>query len=162
MAAARGLAVDGDEIGLGLAQPGHPGGEARLEPIRVERAEHGAQRVVAGDARGVGPEAAQEGQLLLAPELDLDEIVRAGQGGAEQEQQDLGQGVEHLGLLPRVLQGREPVEQQRAGGLGHGRLLPGRSPSTRTLIPPKPAAAIHPIALDAGRAGLAPPPFFVI
>ena len=75
MAAARGLAVDGDEIGLGLAQPCHPGGEARLEPIRVERAEHGAQRVVAGDARGIGPEAAQEGQLLLAPELDLDAIV---------------------------------------------------------------------------------------
>src|SRR3954454_13670908 len=43
------------------------------------------------------------------------------QGGAQQQEEDLRQRVEHLGLLPRVLERREVVEQERAIGLGHGR-----------------------------------------
>jgi hypothetical protein len=120
--APRGLAVDGDQVGLRLAQALGPAREAALEQLRVERRDHLAERVVARDAVPVGQEAAREGQVLATPERDPDEVVRAGQRPAEQEEDDLRQGVEHLGLLPGVLEGREVVEQRAAGGSVHGRL----------------------------------------
>src|SRR3954452_9942088 len=101
------------------------------------------------DAGPVGQEAAQEGQVLAAPERDLDEVVRAGQRPAEQEEDDPGQGVEHLGLLPRVLEGREVVEQRAAGGSVHGRLrswgiqpagtVPGRKLTAGSSDRPEPS-----------------------
>ena len=129
--AARGLAVDGDQVGLGLAQALDPSRKARLEQLGIERGEHLAQRVVARNAVPVGQEAAQEGQVLPAPEPDLGHVVGPGQGGAEQQEQDLGQRVEHLGPLPWVLQRSEVVEQRGAGGGAvHGRLHPtGRLPA---------------------------------
>jgi hypothetical protein len=114
--AARGLAVDRDDVGLRRAQALDPAGEAALEQGRVERGDHLAQGVVARDAVPVGQEAAQEGQVLPAPDPDLGHVVRSGQRGAEQQEQDLGQGIEHLGLLPRILQSGEVVEQRGAGG----------------------------------------------
>src|SRR3954454_15080803 len=58
--AARGLAVDRDDVGLRRAQALDPAGEAALEQGRVERGDHLAQGVVARDAVPVGQEAAQE------------------------------------------------------------------------------------------------------
>jgi hypothetical protein len=129
--APRGLAVDRDEVGRRLAQALDPAREARLEQLGVEGGDHLAQRVVARDAVPVGQEAAQERQVLLAPHLDLDEVVRPRQGSAQQEQQDLRQAVEHLGRLARVLQDGEVVEQGGAGGPVHGRLHRWARPETR-------------------------------
>src|SRR3954454_7120387 len=86
---------------------------------------------MARDAGPAGQEAAQEGQVLPAPDPDLGHVVRSGQGGAERQEQDLGQRVEHLGPLPRILQRSEVVEQRGAGGGAvHGRLHPtGRLPA---------------------------------
>lgn len=83
VAATRGLAVDRDQVGLRLAQAFHPGREAALEQIRIERREHVAEGIMARHAAPVGQEAAQQAQLLLAPHLDLGQVVRPGQGGAE-------------------------------------------------------------------------------
>lgn len=51
VAAPRGLAVDGDEIGLGLAQALDPGGKAGLEEVGVEGADHVVEGVVDGSPR---------------------------------------------------------------------------------------------------------------
>ena len=107
MAAARGLAVDGDDVRLGLAQASTQATKQRLEQRRVEGVDDVAQRVVARDAVAVGQEAAQESQVLPAPEPRLDEIVRARQGGGQHQEQDLRQRIEHLPGLARVLQRRE-------------------------------------------------------
>jgi hypothetical protein len=87
---------------------------------------------MARDAVPEGREAAQEGQVLVAPEPDRDDVVRSRQRRAEQEKEDLGQRVEHLGDLARVLQRGELVEQTRAGGLAHGCLRSWERPPTRT------------------------------
>jgi hypothetical protein len=100
---------------------------------------------MARDAVPARQGAAQEGEVLPAPELDLGEVARPGQGGAEQEQQDLRQGIEHLGLLPRVLRVGEAVEQQ-GGGAVHRRLQRRERPQPE----PHPLGnlpAIHPIPL---------------
>src|SRR4051812_44690175 len=83
--------------------------------------DHLAQRVVARPPVLAGQEATEEGEVLVAPERDLDDVIGPRQGGAQQQEEDLRQRVEHLGLLPRVLERREVVEQERAIGLGHGR-----------------------------------------
>src|SRR3954470_11914253 len=119
--APRGLAVDRDEVRLGLAQAFDPRREAGLEQLGVERGDHLAQRVVARHPVLAGQEATEEGEVLVAPERDLDDVIGPRQGGAQQQEEDLRQRVEHLGLLPRVLERREVVEQERAIGLGHGR-----------------------------------------
>jgi hypothetical protein len=112
MAPARGLAVDGDDVRLGVAQLCHPGHEADLEPCRVDGVDHVAQRVVARDPVPVGQEPAQEGQMLSAPQPRLDEVVSAGQGGGQHQEQDLRQRVEHLPGLARILQRREMIQQR--------------------------------------------------
>ena len=68
---------------------------------------------------------------------DLDEILGADNGGAQDQQQDLRQWVDDLGALPRVFQGREVVLQ--SGGVGwviHGGLRIGnRQESCFVLLP---------------------------
>ena len=89
MAAARGLAVDGDNVGLHLAQRLHPRHEAGLEQLGIERVDHVVQRVVGRDAVPEGQEPAQERQLLAAPQPCLDKVVRPGQGRGQHQQQEL-------------------------------------------------------------------------
>ena len=82
MAAARGLAVDGDEVGLGLAQALDPAHEAGLEQPGIERGDHLAQRVVARHPVLARQEATEKGEVLVAPERDLDDVIGPRQGGA--------------------------------------------------------------------------------
>src|SRR5438552_14397152 len=49
--------------------------------------------------------------MLVAPLLDLDEIIGAGQRCSQRQQQKLGQRIDHLPRLPWVFQRREMVEQ---------------------------------------------------
>ena len=64
VAAPRGLAVNGDDFGVIIAQPADPGEEAGFEQFRVQRREHVAQCIVAGDAAFVAVEAPEERQML--------------------------------------------------------------------------------------------------
>jgi hypothetical protein len=111
MRASRGLAVDGDHVRIGVLQGRDPGGEARLEQLGIERIDEVVQRVVAGDAVLVAQERAQEGQMLIAPLLDLDEIIGASQRCSQCQKQKLGQRIDHLPRLPRVFQRRKMLEQ---------------------------------------------------
>ena len=91
--------------------------EAGLEPRRVERVDHVAQRVVAGDAVPVGQEAAQERQVLPAPQPRLDQVVGPGQGGGQHQEQDLRQRRKHLPGLARILQRRKMAPARRSRSL---------------------------------------------
>ena len=119
MAAPGGLAVDGDGVGGAIAQIRHPGGKAGLEQLRVEPVHHVVQGVVRGYAALVGQEAAQEVDALLAPQLDLHEILHAAERRTEHHEQDLLKRVQHSPRLAWVLQRREVIEK-RAGWLGAG------------------------------------------
>jgi hypothetical protein len=58
-------------------------------------------------------------QVLLAPELDCNEIVRSRQRRAQQ-QKDLRQRIQHLRHLPRILQRGKMIQQSLAQLLLHG------------------------------------------
>jgi hypothetical protein len=63
----------------------------------------------------VGQQTAQERELAPAPAGDLDEVLGPRQRRAEHEQQDLGQRIDHLPSLPRILERREMVDERLAG-----------------------------------------------
>ncbi len=114
----RGLAVDGNDVGFVLAQALDPGGEAGAEEVGVERIDDVVERVVRRDAVAERQQAAQEGELLPAPQPDFDEVLGAGQRRAQHQQHDLRQRVEHLARLPWVVECREMVEQREGGHRG--------------------------------------------
>ena len=93
VAAARRLTVDGDDVGLPVAQRLHPFGKAALEQLRIDAVHHVIERVVGRDAPLEGQEAAQKLQPRLAPKLDLDEVVHAAQRSAQHHKQDLPQRI---------------------------------------------------------------------
>jgi hypothetical protein len=66
----------GSVTAAGRAQALGPGQETRLERLRIDRRDHVAERVVAGNAARKGQETTQEGQMSFAPKLDLGEVVR--------------------------------------------------------------------------------------
>jgi hypothetical protein len=99
------------QIGGRGAQPRHPGGEAVPEQRRVEQGDHIPQRVMARDAVRERLQAAQEGEVLPAPDLGLDEIIRPGQRRTQQQKQDFRQRIQNLGRLARVPQRRKPLDQ---------------------------------------------------
>ena len=70
--APRGLAVDRDEVRLGLAQAFDPRREAGLERLGVERGDHLAQRVVARHPVLAGQEATEEGEVCRAHDRPID------------------------------------------------------------------------------------------
>ena len=84
----QGQAIDRDHVGFAVAEAFEPIEEAALEQRGVECRDHLPQRVMAGDAMLERQEATQETQVLASPQADLDEIVRPGDRGAQQKQQD--------------------------------------------------------------------------
>ena len=93
MATPRGLPIDGDDVGIGVAQAADPGLEAGLEQLRVKRGKHVAQRIVARDAVFVAVEAPEERQMLGSPQCRLDEVVRPGDGRRQHQQQDFRERI---------------------------------------------------------------------
>ena len=83
VAAARRFPVDGDDLGLPVAQRFHPVGKTALEQFRVDAVHHVVERVVGRDAALERQKAAQKLQPRFAPKLDLDEVVHAAQRGAQ-------------------------------------------------------------------------------
>src|SRR5262245_12074268 len=81
----------------------------------------------------VGQELAQEVQVLVAPRLDLHEVVGASDGGSQDQEHDLGKRVDHLPGLARVLERGEMVEN---GDLpSHGGPLPIQRPTMNHTEP---------------------------
>ena len=111
VAAARGLAVDGDEGGSVRAQPACPGHEAVGEQVRVDAVQEDVEPTGAGNAVVIGQEATQEGEMALAPGGDVVEVVAGSDAGADDEQQNLGQRMRHPPRLAWVLDDRKMVEK---------------------------------------------------
>jgi hypothetical protein len=118
---ARGLPIDGHNIGLALAQARDPFAEAGREKFAIECVDDVVERIVARDALSEGQEAPQEPLVDHAPAADLDEVLRPRQSAAQHQEQNLRQGIDYLPALPRVRQHREMVDQgPRATVLRHG------------------------------------------
>jgi hypothetical protein len=60
MRASRGLAVDGDDLGVGVAHGLNPLGEARLEGFRVDRVHDIVQGIMRRNAMFEGKKAAKK------------------------------------------------------------------------------------------------------
>ncbi len=116
VAAARGLAVHGDELrarGPGLA---HPGGEGGREQGGADAVHQDCEPAPAGGAVLAGQVAAQEVQVGFAPGGDVVVVVAVGHGGAGHEQQHLGQGMGNAAHAARVVDGGEVVQQRAQAG----------------------------------------------
>ena len=83
MAAARRLAVDGDDVRITIAQGLDPGGETGLEQIGIERIDHVIQRVMRRQAALKGQEPPKKTKPLVAPKPDLDKILHAAERRAK-------------------------------------------------------------------------------
>ena len=102
MAAARGLAVDGDEFRSVAPQFACPGHEAIREEVRIDAVQKDIEPAGAGHAMVIGQEAPQEVQMRLAPCGDIVEVVTGGDAGADDKKQHLGQRMRHAPWLARV------------------------------------------------------------
>ena len=112
VAAARGLAVDGDKVdALGPALA-HPGRERRREQLGVDAVHQLGEPARARHTMMVGQEVAQEGEMRLAPVGDPLVVVVVGDRGADHQQQHLGQRMRHAPGLARVLDRAEVLEQR--------------------------------------------------
>ena len=117
MAAARGLAVDGDQVGPirpDLADPGAEAGreQARIDPVHQQREPACPRHPVM-----VGQEAAQELQALLPPGGDRLVVVAVGDRAADHQQQNLRQRVGDPPRLAGVLDDGQMVQKGAKAGL---------------------------------------------
>jgi hypothetical protein len=117
MAATRGFAIDGDQIGRIRTQCGGPTGEAGLEQRRVDAVHQHAQPVGSGNAEVELGVAAQEVQVGLAPFDDLVVIVTTADAGRDHQKQHFRQREAHLGGLTRVFHRGEMLQQAAQPGL---------------------------------------------
>ncbi len=129
VAAPRGLPIDGDDVGVIVAQAADPGQEAGFEQLRVQGCEHVAQRIVARDAAFVAVEAPEKPQMLRPPQRGLDEVVRSGDRRGQHQQQDFREWIQHLGMLTRVRKGGEVIQQGDAGQGSHREASIDEAPS---------------------------------
>ena len=122
VAAPRGFSINGDQFRGAIAKVLHPVLEANPEPVRVNRREHVAHRVVAGDPGLIGEKAAEEGLMLLSPERDFHEIIRPRDGCRQRQQEDFRQWIQYLRTLAWVSKSREMGQDRAIDGLGLGGL----------------------------------------
>jgi hypothetical protein len=128
VAAARGLAVDGDEGGLPRPALPHPAGEGGGEERGIDPVHQDGQPALAGHAVLVGQVPAEEVEVGRAPGGDVLVVVAVGDGAADDEQQDLVEPVADPPHVARVLHPGEVVEQRGKtrlrgksfGGQDHG------------------------------------------
>jgi len=102
--AAHGLAVDGHHPFGDPDQGGHPGHEATLERLGVERGQDVAQVIVGRRARCKGAKPSQQSELLVAEAGDVGDRLCPSQQRQKAKQQHLVQGIQHRPRLPRVRQ----------------------------------------------------------
>ena len=112
VAAARGLAVDGHEIGLVRPAFGHPRRKAGREQVWIDPIHHCAQPIDAGDAEVKLREATQERQVRFAPIDNVVVVVATRNRSAHDQKQNFAQGIRDLPRLPRILDRRKVIEQE--------------------------------------------------
>ena len=105
------LAVDGDDLGRSAGQRRHPGDEALLELVGIQRREYVPQMVVGRRAIGEGQKPAQQVQFLCPETGDIGERLRARQHSQEAQKQHFLQRVHHLRRLLRVRQVPEMLKE---------------------------------------------------
>ena len=98
----------------------HPAAKGRLELVRIDQREHPLEGVVGGDAVLEHHEPAQPLELLLAPRLDVGEVVRPAQHRAHGHRQQLGQVVADLARAARIGNRHEHPHQRRDCACLHG------------------------------------------
>jgi hypothetical protein len=122
VAAARGFAINGDQIepvGPGLA---NPGGEGRRKQRRIDAVHEQGQPASAGRAMRVGQVVAQEAEVRFAPGRDRLVMVAVGHRAADHEKQHLPQRMRDAPGLARIVDDREMIEKRL-----ETRLLPKHS-----------------------------------
>ena len=112
VSATRSLAVDGDEDVAAGPQRANPVFETACECLRIDPVHQRAQPALAGDAIVIGREFSQEIEMVMAKRGDLVEVVARGDGGAGQQQQDLGQRVDDPPRLTVVFEPGKMLQQQ--------------------------------------------------
>ena len=117
VAAARGLAVDGDEPGLLRPALAHPGGEGGGEERGVDPVHQDGEPALAGHAVRVGQMPAEEIEVRRPPGGDVLVIVAVGDRAADHQQQHLRQRVQDAPHVARVLDLGEVIEQRREARL---------------------------------------------
>ena len=85
-----------------FGQRRHPGDEAALERLGVERGENVAEMIMRRRAVRERPEPAQQLELLLAEPRDVGERLRAGQNRQQAQEQDLIERIDHLAGWPMI------------------------------------------------------------
>ncbi len=91
--AARGLAVDGDELVPTRPQRRDPALETTPEGQGIDPIDQCAQPALAGNAVMERREPSQKIEMMFAPGDDVVEIVAGGDRGAGQQKKHLGQGI---------------------------------------------------------------------
>jgi hypothetical protein len=100
--AAQRLAVNGDHIGRRAGQRRHPGNEAPLKRLGIERRKNIAEVIVGGRPVTKRSEPAQQIDLLLAEPRDIHEGLRSAQNREQTQQQHLGERINDFAALARI------------------------------------------------------------
>src|SRR5215212_959734 len=102
---------DGDQLGRVRPSLVHPTHETGREHLRIHAVHQRAQPLRAGDAVKIGQEAAQEGEMGLAPIHDVVVTIAGRDCAAHHQEQHFRQGISHPPLLAGVSHCREMVQQ---------------------------------------------------
>ena len=120
VAAAHGLAVDGDRVERRGPAGAHPVHEAGGEQARIDPVHHDVEPAPRGNAPVEGQESPQEREMGLSPVGDGVETVAFGDRGAHAHKQNLVQLVRHAFRTALVLDPGEMIKQKpqprRLGG----------------------------------------------
>jgi hypothetical protein len=96
------LAIDGDHIGRRAGQRCHPGNEAALKGLGIERRKDIAKVIVRGRSVTERPKPTQKINLLLAEPRNIHERLRSAQNREQTQQQYLVQRIGDFATLARV------------------------------------------------------------
>jgi hypothetical protein len=118
VAAARGLAVDRNEIELVRPAFCDPGRKAGHEQVRIDPVHHRAQPVGAGDAMVELRKAPEKRQMRVAPVDDVVIVITVRDCPAHDQKKNFAKRIGDLPGLPRILDLRQVIEQQAQPGLG--------------------------------------------
>ena len=129
MAAPRGFAVNGHEIGAPRPSLRHPGAKRRREHLRIEPVHQGAQPIRAGHAKMEFAKPAQEVEVGFSPIDDVLVVVAIGDGGADDQEQHLPQRIHHPPRLALVLNRGKMLQKQRQARLRQGQIMHRQLPN---------------------------------
>ena len=147
--AARGLAVDGDEVVPARPQRRDPAVETAPEQDRIDPVDQVAQPAFAGNSMMERREPPQKIEMMLAPGDDVVEIVAGGDGGAGQQQQDFGQRIDDPPRLAFVRRARKNASKARPRAPGASRRPEHHRPSAALLFRIKATQGITAPAVNA-------------